>query len=317
MPGPIWLLTDAAMDAHEAPGHPERPIRREVVAAGVRDGAGARLLEPAVLPATEAQVGAVHDQALVALLRDADASGGAWLDADTYVAAGSWEVARLAAGATIQAALAVGAGDAEIAFAAVRPPGHHASAGRASGFCLLNNVAIAVAALRAAGMASRIAIVDWDVHHGDGTQAIYDADPELCYASTHQWPLYPGTGRREESGEHPAAGTMHNRHLPPGAGDDVFVPLWVDDLIPAIEDFEPQAVLVSAGYDAHRSDPLANLDVTDAGFGAVARAVGAMSRRLGLPGVALTLEGGYDADALRASAEATVREIAVGRGSGA
>jgi acetoin utilization deacetylase AcuC-like enzyme len=281
----------------------------------VRAAAGDRLLEPAVVPATEAEITAVHDEALVGLLRDADAGGGAWLDPDTYVAAGSWEVARLAAGATIQAAMAVGTGEAEVAFAAVRPPGHHASAGRATGFCLLNNVAISVAALRAAGVARRIAIVDWDVHHGDGTQAIYDADPELCYASTHQWPLYPGTGRREESGEHPAAGTMHNRHLPPGAGDDAFVPLWVDGLLPAIEAFEPQAILVSAGYDAHRSDPLANLDVTEAGFGAVAQAVGAMSMRLGLPGVALTLEGGYDLDGLRASAEATVREIAAGRGA--
>ena len=314
MPAPIWLLTDAAMDAHEAWGHPERPDRREAVASGVRAAAGHRLAEPAVIAATDAQIAAVHDADLLASLRDADAAGGAWLDPDTYVATGSWEAARLAAGATIQAARAAAAEEAEVAFAVVRPPGHHAATRRASGFCLLNNVAIAVAALRTEALASRIAVVDWDVHHGDGTQAIFDADPGLCYASTHQWPLYPGTGRVEESGQHAAEGTKHNRHLPPGSGDDAFVHVWVDDLLPAIEAFRPEAILVSAGYDAHRTDPLANLEVTEAGFGAVAHALGRVSARLGLPGIALTLEGGYDLDALRASAAVTVRELIAGRG---
>jgi len=302
------------MDAHAAPGHPEGPSRRAAAVAGVRDAAGAALAEPAVLPATDAQIAAVHDSSLVAMLEQADADGAAWLDPDTYVAGGSWEAARLAAGATVQAARAVAAAEAEIAFAVVRPPGHHASAARASGFCLLNNVAVAVAALRADGAAKRVAIVDWDVHHGDGTQAIFDADPDLCYASTHQWPLFPGTGLVEQTGDGPAVGTKHNRPLPPGAGDEEFVRAWLDDLLPAIEAFEPQAILVSAGYDAHRSDPLANLAVTDAGFGTVARALGTVSRRLGLSGVSLTLEGGYDLDALRASAATTVRELLDGRG---
>lgn len=313
MSGPVWLLTDAAMDAHVASGHPERPDRRAAAAAGVRDAAGAALVEPAVQPATDEQIATVHEPALAELVREASAQGGAWLDADTYVAAGSWEGARLAAGATVQAAVAAAGGEAEIAFAVVRPPGHHASASRAGGFCLLNNVAIAVAALRAADLATRIAVVDWDVHHGDGTQAIFDADPNLVYASTHQWPLYPGTGRVEERGEHPAAGTMHNRHLAPGDGDAEFVRAWTEELLPAIEAFEPEAILVSAGYDAHRSDPLANLRVTEAGFGTVANALGIVGRRLGLPGVALTLEGGYDLDALRGSCAATVRQLAAGR----
>jgi acetoin utilization deacetylase AcuC-like enzyme len=311
---PLWLLTDAAMDAHAAPGHPERPSRRSAVADGVRDAGGDRLAEPAIVPATDAQIAGVHDAALVATLREADAAGAAWLDPDTYVVGGSWEAARMAAGATVQAARGVVAGEAEIAFAAVRPPGHHASAAGASGFCLLNNVAVAVAALRADGAAARVAIVDWDVHHGDGTQAIFDADPDLCYASTHQWPLFPGTGSVEEAGVGRAAGTKHNRPLPPGAGDEEFVRAWLDDLLPAIEAFEPEAILVSAGYDAHRSDPLANLEVTEAGFATAARALGTVSRRLGLSGVTLTLEGGYDLDALRASAAATVRELLAGRG---
>jgi acetoin utilization deacetylase AcuC-like enzyme len=313
MPAPIWLLTDAAMDVHEAHGHPERPDRRAAVAAGIRDAAGDRLAEPDTTAATDAQIGAVHDPAYTAVLVEADGGGGAWLDPDTYVVGGSWEAARLAAGATVQAARAVVAGEAEVAFAAVRPPGHHAGVGRASGFCLLNNVAIAVAALRSEGLSTRIAVVDWDVHHGDGTQAIFDSDPDLCYASTHQWPLFPGSGLNEERGRGGAVGTKHNWPLPPGTGDDDFVRAWIDGLIPAIVAFEPEAILVSAGYDAHRSDPLANLDVTEAGFGAVARGLGVASRRLGLPGVALTLEGGYDLTALRASAAVTVRELVAGR----
>ena len=317
MPERIWLVTDAGMDDHHAPGHPERPERREAVAAGVRDAAGTQLLERPAVAATDAQIAAVHDPSLVALLAEASARGGAWLDADTYVSPGSWDAARVAAGATVEAARAVMSGEADVAFAVVRPPGHHASASHATGFCLLNNIAIAVAALRAGGLALRIAIVDWDVHHGDGTQAIFDADPDLCYASTHQWPLYPGTGLTEERGTGAAAGTKHNRLLNPGAGDHAFVHAWLDDLLPAIQAFEPEAILVSAGYDAHRSDPLARLEVTEDGFGTVARAVGELAARLGLPGVALTLEGGYDLDALRGSAASTVHGLSAGLGRGA
>jgi acetoin utilization deacetylase AcuC-like enzyme len=294
------------MDVHQAPGHPERPDRRLAAAAGVRDATGDGLVEVACVPASDAEIAAVHDERAMAMLDEADRRGGAWLDADTYVAAGSVDAARLAAGATAQAARAVAAGDAEVAFAAVRPPGHHASATRPSGFCLLNNVAVAVAALRADGSARRIAIVDWDVHHGDGTQAIFDADPDLCYASTHQWPLYPGTGPLMDRGTGEAAGTKHNRPLDPGSGDAAFVEAWVDELLPAVEAFAPEAILVSAGYDAHRDDPLAHLTVTEEGYASVARELGALSRRLGLPGIALSLEGGYDLDALRRSVAATV-----------
>ncbi len=312
---PVWLLTDAATDAHASPGHPERPDRRQAVAAGVRDAAGEALVEPRIAPATAAQIEAVHDPTFTRALREVDAVGGGWLDPDTYVVAGSMEAAELAAGATIQAARAAAIGEAEVAFAVMRPPGHHADAARASGFCLVNHVAIAAVALRSEGLATRIAIVDWDVHHGDGTQAIFDADPDLFYASTHQWPLFPGTGLAEERGQGDAAGTKHNVPLPPGAGDDAFVRAWLEDLLPAVEAFQPQAILVSAGYDAHRSDPLANLEVTEEGVGAVARALGEVSRRIGLSGVALTLEGGYDLEALRASAAATVRELLAGRGA--
>ena len=201
------------------------------------------------------------------------------------------------------------AGEATVSVAAVRPPGHHAAADRGSGFCLLNSVAIAAAGLRADGTAKRIAIVDWDVHHGDGTQAIFDADADLLYASTHQWPFYPGTGSAAERGRGAAAGTKLNRPLAAGDGDEAFTQAWIGELLPALEEFLPDAILVSAGYDAHAADPLAGLTVTEAGYEAVAAALGAVARRIGVPGVALTLEGGYDLPALRASIAASVRGL--------
>ncbi|HEX9609774.1 MAG TPA: histone deacetylase [Candidatus Limnocylindria bacterium] len=311
----VWLLTDAAMDAHASPGHAERPERRLAVADGVRDGAsaaGTELVEPAVQEIGDDEAHLVHDPDYLTLLAVAEVRGG-WLDPDTYLVPGSLRAARLAAGATVQAARAVASGQAEVAFAVVRPPGHHADVGHAAGFCLLNNAAIGAAVLRSDGLARRTAIVDWDVHHGDGTQAIFYANPDVCYASTHQSPFYPGTGSAEERGSGEAEGTKHNHPLRAGAGDAEFLAAWRDDLLPAIEAFKPQAILVSAGYDAHRDDPLAHLAVTEEGFGAVARLVGALGGRLGLPGVALTLEGGYNLAALRASAGATVRGLLDGR----
>ena len=299
----------AATSAHAIPGHPERPERIDAAAAGVASGAAlgsASCVRPVVDPIDPAILRLVHPDRFVADLDSLAADGGGWIDSDTQLMRGSMVAARLAAGASVQAALAVAAGRAEIAFAAVRPPGHHAASERAAGFCLLNNVALAAAALRRAGAAQRIAILDWDVHHGDGTQAIFDADPDLVYASTHQAPLYPGSGRPDQRGSGPALGTMHNHPLPAGSGDGAFVSAWIEHLLPLVEAWQPEAILVSAGYDAHRADPLAGLDVTAAGYRAVARGVGEMTRRLRLPGVALTLEGGYELDALRDSAEATV-----------
>jgi acetoin utilization deacetylase AcuC-like enzyme len=309
VPGSVLLLTDARADRHASPGHPERPARREAAAQGVRDAAGDRLAEEAPDVATDADIARIHDAGYVELLGEAEARGGGWLDADTYLVPGSLEAARLAAGATLRAARAAGSGEAEVAFAAVRPPGHHAAAMRGSGFCLLNSVAIAAAGLRADGIARRLAIVDWDVHHGDGTQAIFHGDGDLLYASTHQYPFYPGTGPAADTG----GGVARNRPLLAGDGDGAFVAAWRDELLPAIEAFEPEAILVSAGYDAHAADPLAELAVTESGYEAVARELGATAARLGLPGVALTLEGGYDLEALRASTAASVRGLIRGR----
>jgi acetoin utilization deacetylase AcuC-like enzyme len=308
VPGSVLLLTDARTDAHASPGHPERPARREAAASGVRDAARGGVVEETPEPATDADIARIHDPDYLALLTEAEGRGGGWLDPDTYLVPGSMVAARLAAGATVRAARAAAGGEAEVAFAVVRPPGHHAGPMRGAGFCLLNNVAIAVAALRADG-GERVAIVDWDVHHGDGTQAIFHGDADLMYTSTHQYPFYPGTGPASDDG----GGAARNHPLDAGDGDEAFVAAWHDALLPAIEAFEPEAVLVSAGYDAHAADPLAELTVTEAGYEAVARALGAMAARLGLAGVALTLEGGYDLDALRASVAATVRGLLDGR----
>lgn len=311
----VLLLTDPAMARHHPPGHPERPERLEAVAAGVADGAasaGATLDRPPVLPADRVALTRLHPAAYLDLLDDAASRGGGWIDADTHLGPDSMLAARMAAGATIQAALAVARGEAAVAFAVVRPPGHHARAERLAGFCLLNNVALAALALRAAGVAHRLAIVDWDVHHGDGTQAIFDADPDLCYASTHQMPLYPGSGDAADRGIGAGLGSKHNVPLAPGTGDDAFVAAWSQRLLPAVMAFAPEAILVSAGYDAHRHDPLAELEVTAEGYRQVAQAVGMVARGLGLGGVAATLEGGYDLDALRECAAATVAGLAAG-----
>ncbi len=278
---------------------------------GVRDAAGGRLVEEPAPPVSEEAIARVHDPAYVEVLDEAEARGGGWLDPDTYVVPGSMAAARAAAGATVRAAVAAHTGEAEVAFAAVRPPGHHAPRDRGSGFCLLNSVAIAAASLRAAGV-ERVAIVDWDVHHGDGTQAIFEADPTVLYTSTHQFPFYPGSGDAAERGIGAGIGTTINRPLLADDGDDAFVAAWTDELLPAVEAFGPDAIVVSAGYDGHAADPLAELTITETGYETVARALGGVAARLAIPGVALTLEGGYDLDALRASVAATIRGLVAG-----
>lgn len=313
--GRVLLLTDPAMNQHAAPGHPERPDRLVAVADGVADGAaaaGATLIREAPEPADGEQVHRIHPAWHVDRLDQIAHAGGAWLDPDTYVGRRSMDAARLAAGATIRAASAVANGEAEVAFAVVRPPGHHASAERSAGFCLLNNIAIAVADLRERRNLERLAILDWDVHHGDGTQAVFDDDPEVFYASSHQAPLYPGTGDAAERGRGAAIGTKRNVPLPPGSGDADFSTAWRTRLLPAVEEFRPQALLLSCGFDAHRDDPLAHLLVTEAGYRDVGTAIGELAGRLKIGGVALALEGGYDLPALRRSAAATVEGLLAG-----
>jgi acetoin utilization deacetylase AcuC-like enzyme len=297
----VLLLTDPAGAVHAWPGHPERPERLPAVVEGVREGAataGAMLVEAGAPAASIELAAAVHDSSYVGWLAGTGETG--FLDADTYVVPGSGRAALAAAGLAVAAARAVALGEAAVAFSVARPPGHHAHRGGGKGFCLLNNVVVAAGALRDEGLARRIAILDWDVHHGDGTESMLAGDPDMLYASTHQYPWYPGTG--------PALRSKNAIDVPlaAGSGDDELHQAWTQDILPAVEAFRPEAILVSAGYDAHAADPLAGLAVTAAGFGVVARAVGESAANLGLAGVALVLEGGYDLPALRASSAATV-----------
>jgi acetoin utilization deacetylase AcuC-like enzyme len=283
---------------HEVEGHPERPARIGAAMAGIDDlHLGTDLVTVVSEPAPEAGIARVHDADYLALL---DRVGQGWLDADTYVTPDSVATARRAAGAGLAAAAALRTADAAgVGFVVARPPGHHALADRGMGFCLLNNIAITAAELAAQG--ERVLIVDWDVHHGNGTQAIFWDDPRVLFVSTHQWPAYPGTGSADETGGPGAPGLTVNVPLPPGATGDV-VRAALDEVAgPAVARFAPTWTLVSAGYDAHRDDPLADLALSDGDFAALASTV----RPYSAGPMLLFLEGGYDLAALRASVAAT------------
>jgi len=230
------------------------------------------------------------------------------IDADTFTSPESHEAALLAAGAAIEAA--VYAVDAmEPALALVRPPGHHAEPDRAMGFCLFNNVAVAAAVLRTRGV-DRVAVVDIDVHHGNGTQAAFYDDPTVFYASTHQFPYYPGTGAASERGIGPGLGATLNVPLAAGVGDDELVAAYESQILPALEAFRPDALLVSAGFDAHRLDPLGGLRVTTSGYREVVALLDDASRRLCRRRAAWITEGGYHLVALRECLDATVDVLA-------
>ena len=218
---------------------------------------------------------------------------------------GSLEAAYRAAGAVCAAVDEVVSGAARNAFCAVRPPGHHAEPGRAMGFCIFNNVAVAALQARAVHGLQRIAVIDFDVHHGNGTQAMFEADADLVYVSTHQSPLYPGTGDAHERG----LGNILNVPLPPYAGSTAFRDAFADTLLPALEDFAPELVLISAGFDAHASDPLANLEMQDDDYAWVTRELIALAGRHAGGRLVSTLEGGYNLQALATATAAHVREL--------
>ena len=228
--------------------------------------------------------------------------GGGDIDPDTYARSDSFAAARRAAGAGLEAIRALEQLGEGVAFVPVRPPGHHAEADRAMGFCLLNSVAVSAAALAARGQ--RVLIVDWDVHHGNGTQSIFWDDPRILYVSTHQWPLFPGTGRAQEVGGPNAVGLTVNIPLPRGATGDIVQCAFEQVAHPAIDRFAPDWILVSCGFDAHRADPLGELALSTGDFAQLARLVGSFARRPGR--LALFLEGGYSARALRSSTTAVL-----------
>ncbi|MFQ5984874.1 MAG: histone deacetylase family protein [Alphaproteobacteria bacterium] len=304
---PTLLFTHSAcLDHDNGPTHPERPDRLRAVLNALEGPAFAGLERREAPEAERTQLTRVHPDAYVdRVLEAVPTDGRVHLDPDTAVSPGSREAALRAAGAMCAAVDAVAAGEARNAFCAVRPPGHHAEPSRAMGFCLFNNVAIGAEQARTAHAFRRVAVVDFDVHHGNGTQAVFEKDRDLFYASAHQWPHYPGTGAADERG----LGNVVNVPLAAMSGGRELRLAFIDHILPALEAFEPDFLLVSAGFDAHAADPLALLQLTEDDFAwATAELVKVAEKSCGRRVVSV-LEGGYDLDALAASAAAHVRAL--------
>ncbi|MEO7096340.1 MAG: histone deacetylase [Polyangiales bacterium] len=295
----LGYVLDEIFVQHRAPsGHPERPARAEAVrdallAAGIADR-GRRIT---TRTATDEELARVHAGAYLDELTKTIPGNTGWLDADTYYSPESWNAARSAAGSTAQLVTDVLDGALAQGISVVRPPGHHATRDRAMGFCLLNNVAVAAAAARARG-AARVAVLDWDVHHGNGTQDIFWADPDVLYLSVHQYPYYPGTGAPTELGAPNAKGATVNVGLPHGSGDADYAAVFDHVFLPALTKFKPDLLLVSAGFDAFQHDPLAGMRVTHDGFAQMAQRLRAFADAHTGGRIVAVLEGGYDLDGL-------------------
>jgi acetoin utilization deacetylase AcuC-like enzyme len=300
----ILVATDRFAEHQTPPGHPERPERAEImdaVAARWRDR-GTEIVAPRA--ATTEQLARVHDREH--LRRMSETVGRSkQLDPDTYTSPESHEIALLAAGAAIDAVERVMGGSHHAAVAMVRPPGHHAERDRAMGFCLFNNVAVAAAHARAEG-AAKVAIVDYDVHHGNGTQHIFEADPHVLYISTHQFPYYPGTGAAEEVGREAGKGFTVNVPLEVGAVDEDYQLVFGSVVLPVLRQFEPDLILVSAGFDAHERDPLGGMRLSTAAFAAMTQDLRAVAEECCRGRIVSVTEGGYDLQALAASLDGVI-----------
>jgi acetoin utilization deacetylase AcuC-like enzyme len=296
------LFTHPSCLAHDTgAGHAESPPRLVAVLDALRMEFPALAWHGAPA-ALRPQLARVHHLSQIASVLDEPVQGIRWLDPDTAMSGGSAQAALHAVGAGIAAVDAVMTGPARRAFCAVRPPGHHATADIAMGFCLFNSIAVAAAHAIAVHGLERVAIADFDVHHGNGTQDIFAADPRVQYLSSHQVPLYPGTGAADEHG----VGNIHNAPLPPRSGSAAFRAAWSGHLLPALDAFRPQLVLISAGFDAHRLDPLAQLEVEAADFGWITTQLRALADRHASGRLVSMLEGGYSMEALRACSVAHV-----------
>jgi acetoin utilization deacetylase AcuC-like enzyme len=301
------LLTHPACLKHDTGyGHPERADRLRAIDAALAAPAFKKLKREEAPLADLAVIERLHPKAYVELVRASiPARDHKWLDPDTVVSPGSWEAALRASGAAIYAVDQVVTGKIDNAFCAVRPPGHHAEPSRAMGFCLFNNVAIAALHARAKHGAKRVAVVDFDVHHGNGTQAAFWSDKDLFYGSTHQMPLFPGTGALGETG----VGNIVNAPLKPGDNGETFRAAWQTRILPALDAFAPDLLLVSAGFDAHIKDPLAQLRLVEADFAWVTEKLLEASAKHCGGKLVSTLEGGYDLDALADSTSVHVETL--------
>lgn len=307
---PTLLISHSACLDHVAPpGHPERPERLKAILERLENEEFASLRRMEAPRATARQIARAHDVPYMERLlgqvprRDGEF---ARLDPDTFLSSGSGEAALRAAGAAALGVDEVMSGRARNAFCAVRPPGHHATPDRAMGFCLFNNAAIAARHARAAHGAERVAVVDFDVHHGNGTQEMFWNEPALFYASVHQWPAYPGSGRESETG---AGDHICNVTLAPGATGAMFREAVESIVLPRLEAFGPDLIVTSAGFDAHELDPLADLRLGEADFGWITAQIAEAASRLCAGRIVSTLEGGYHLAALAASAAAHVRAL--------
>ena len=307
----VGLITHPACLNHDTgEGHPERPQRLQVILNHLRaTELWPQLTHLAAEPADRATLELVHPRSYIEEVERACRNGPTALDSDTIVSPGSWEAALRAAGAAVQAVDRVMAGELSSALCAVRPPGHHAMPHRAMGFCLFNNVAIAASHAMITHRLARVLIVDWDVHHGNGTQAVFYDDPRVLYFSTHQEPFYPGTGQRRETGRGPGEGSTINVPLSAGSGDEEVIRAFEEILLPAATRFAPELVLISAGFDAHRDDPLASLALTEDGYRRLTQLVRQIADEHCAGRLVSVLEGGYHLRALAASVEAHVRAL--------
>lgn len=306
-----FLTHDRFLDHSNGPGHPERPDRlvsiwRRLHESGTRERLVA--LEPS--EADRAGLTQVHSTHHVDRIERLSATGRTTgLTPDTGISRGTFEAARLASGGAITAVDAVVSGTVDNAFCAHRPPGHHAERDQAMGFCFFNHVAVAAKRLRHRHGIHRLAIVDWDVHHGNGTQHTFEADPDTLFFSIHQYPHYPGTGAQEERGIGPGVGATLNVPVPAGTGDAGYARVFAEVLRPAIDAFRPEFLLLSAGFDAHRADPLGGVELTEKGFEVLTEAVTAMARDHCDGRLVSLLEGGYDLEATAVSVDVHLQTL--------